>query len=158
MWADHVLPWWEHRNDPHILFLKYEDLKRVQYIIVLRICSVHLLLACGAIVSFPRAPECARRHGARKVVKKLKTPSRKGKTARQANSLNSLISANEQHPEADTWLEPRRKYYAVLTFNKETPGGSKLGCSFNVSCTGLPSSVCVVSCGYVMAISVYRFS
>ena len=29
MWSDHVLPWWEHRNDPHILFLKYEDLKEV---------------------------------------------------------------------------------------------------------------------------------
>ncbi|XP_074623218.1 amine sulfotransferase-like [Acropora palmata] len=28
LWSDHVLPWWEHRNDPHILFLKYEDLKK----------------------------------------------------------------------------------------------------------------------------------
>ncbi len=23
----HVKPWWEHRNDANILFLKYEDLK-----------------------------------------------------------------------------------------------------------------------------------
>lgn len=28
LWSDHVLPWWEHRNEPHILFLKYEDLKK----------------------------------------------------------------------------------------------------------------------------------
>jgi len=29
LWSDHVLPWWKRRNDPHILFLKYEDLKKV---------------------------------------------------------------------------------------------------------------------------------
>ncbi|KAL9959400.1 hypothetical protein ACROYT_G032722 [Oculina patagonica] len=28
LWSDHVLPWWKHRNEPHILFLKYEDLKK----------------------------------------------------------------------------------------------------------------------------------
>lgn len=31
LWSDHVLPWWEHRRDPHILFLKYEDLKKVRF-------------------------------------------------------------------------------------------------------------------------------
>lgn len=32
---DHVLAWWEHRNDENVLFLKYEDLKKapVDYII-----------------------------------------------------------------------------------------------------------------------------
>ncbi|RMX50264.1 hypothetical protein pdam_00018207 [Pocillopora damicornis] len=27
-WSDHVLGWWEHRRDPNVLFLKYEDLQR----------------------------------------------------------------------------------------------------------------------------------
>ena len=26
-WWLHVRPWWEHRQDPNILFLKYEDMK-----------------------------------------------------------------------------------------------------------------------------------
>lgn len=28
LWSDHVLGWWKHRNDPNVLFLKYEDLKK----------------------------------------------------------------------------------------------------------------------------------
>ncbi|KAL9960567.1 hypothetical protein ACROYT_G034042 [Oculina patagonica] len=28
LWSDHVLEWWKHRDDPNILFLKYEDLKK----------------------------------------------------------------------------------------------------------------------------------
>ncbi|XP_044165975.1 amine sulfotransferase-like isoform X3 [Acropora millepora] len=31
LWSDHVLAWWKRRNDPHILFLKYEDLKKDLY-------------------------------------------------------------------------------------------------------------------------------
>lgn len=27
-WFDHVLEWWEHKNEKNILFLKYEDLKK----------------------------------------------------------------------------------------------------------------------------------
>ena len=27
-WFDHVLGWWKHRNDPNILFIKYEDMNR----------------------------------------------------------------------------------------------------------------------------------
>ena len=26
-WFDHVLEWWKHKDDPNVLFLKYEDLK-----------------------------------------------------------------------------------------------------------------------------------
>ena len=29
-WNNHVLGWWQHRNDPNILFLKYEDLQKVE--------------------------------------------------------------------------------------------------------------------------------
>ncbi|CAH3151103.1 unnamed protein product [Porites lobata] len=36
-WPDHVLPWWEHRNEPHILLLKFEDLKKDLYSNVERI-------------------------------------------------------------------------------------------------------------------------
>ena len=28
-WNDHVLRWWEHKDDPNVLFLKFEDLKKV---------------------------------------------------------------------------------------------------------------------------------
>ena len=28
-WNDHVLDWWKHEDDPNVLFLKYEDLKKV---------------------------------------------------------------------------------------------------------------------------------
>ena len=28
-WFDHVLGYWEHRNDDNVLFLKYEDLHKV---------------------------------------------------------------------------------------------------------------------------------
>ena len=29
LWTDHVLGWWSHKDDPNVLFLKYEDLKKV---------------------------------------------------------------------------------------------------------------------------------
>ena len=28
-WNDHVLSWWKHREDPNVLFLKYEDMLKV---------------------------------------------------------------------------------------------------------------------------------
>ena len=31
------IPWWKHRDEPHVLFLKYEDLKKVNYFHVLLI-------------------------------------------------------------------------------------------------------------------------
>ena len=36
---DHVLSWWEHRNDDNVLFLKYEDLKKDIRSAVVRIAS-----------------------------------------------------------------------------------------------------------------------
>jgi len=27
-WSDHVLDWWKHKDDPNVLFLKYEDLQK----------------------------------------------------------------------------------------------------------------------------------
>ncbi|XP_044181976.1 sulfotransferase 1E1-like [Acropora millepora] len=27
-WNDHVLSWWKHREDPNVLFLKYEDMQK----------------------------------------------------------------------------------------------------------------------------------
>ena len=30
VWFDHVLSWWKHRDDPNILFLKYEDRIKVR--------------------------------------------------------------------------------------------------------------------------------
>ena len=27
-WFDHVLEWWRHKDDPNVLFLKYEDMKK----------------------------------------------------------------------------------------------------------------------------------
>ena len=29
LWNDHVLGWWKHRDDPNVLFLKYEDFHKV---------------------------------------------------------------------------------------------------------------------------------
>ena len=29
LWSDHVLGWWQHKDEKNILFLKYEDLKKV---------------------------------------------------------------------------------------------------------------------------------
>ena len=31
VWNDHVLGWWKHKDDPNVLFLKYEDLQKVCY-------------------------------------------------------------------------------------------------------------------------------
>ena len=31
VWNDHVLGWWQHKDDPNILFLKYEDLHKVMF-------------------------------------------------------------------------------------------------------------------------------
>ena len=28
-WNDHVLSWWKHREDPNVLFLKYEEMQKV---------------------------------------------------------------------------------------------------------------------------------
>ena len=28
-WTDHVLGWWNHKDDPNVLFLKFEDLQKV---------------------------------------------------------------------------------------------------------------------------------
>ena len=28
-WNDHILGWWKHKDDPNVLFLKYEDLQKV---------------------------------------------------------------------------------------------------------------------------------
>ena len=30
MWFDHVLGWWKHKDDPNILILKYEEMKKVR--------------------------------------------------------------------------------------------------------------------------------
>ena len=30
-WNDHVLGWWKHKDDPNVLFLKYEDLQKVMF-------------------------------------------------------------------------------------------------------------------------------
>ena len=28
-WNDHVLGWWKHREDPNVLFLRYEEMQKV---------------------------------------------------------------------------------------------------------------------------------
>ena len=28
LWFDHVLEWWKHKDDPNVLFMKYEDMKK----------------------------------------------------------------------------------------------------------------------------------
>ena len=32
LWTDHVLEWWNHKDDPNVLFLKFEDLQKVCWI------------------------------------------------------------------------------------------------------------------------------
>ena len=32
-WNDHVLGWWEQKDDPNILFLKYEDMHKVSWLL-----------------------------------------------------------------------------------------------------------------------------
>ena len=34
-WNDHVLDWWKHKDDPNVLFLKYEDLHKVMFAVTL---------------------------------------------------------------------------------------------------------------------------
>ena len=29
LWTDHVLGWWKHKDDANVLYLKYEDVKKV---------------------------------------------------------------------------------------------------------------------------------
>lgn len=29
-WFDHVLSWWRHKDDENVLFLKYEEMKKVR--------------------------------------------------------------------------------------------------------------------------------
>lgn len=42
-WNSHVVGWWKHKDDPNVLFLKYEDLKQV-IIVAKRRVKKHLLL------------------------------------------------------------------------------------------------------------------
>ena len=45
-WSDHVLGWWRHRDDPNVLFLKYEDLikVRLQFIVFKKIPFLHVFI------------------------------------------------------------------------------------------------------------------
>ena len=36
---DHVLGWWQMRDDPHFLFVKYEDMKKVKEAYGILICQ-----------------------------------------------------------------------------------------------------------------------
>ena len=42
LWNDHVLGWWKHKDDPNVLFLKYEDLQKVR-------CFEASILSCSRI-------------------------------------------------------------------------------------------------------------
>ena len=38
-WLGHVLEWWEHRDEPNILFIKYEELKKEPHNTIKRIAE-----------------------------------------------------------------------------------------------------------------------
>ena len=48
-WNDHVLGWWKQKDDPNVLFLKYEDLHKV--ILQFRVKN-NLWLVQGASINF----------------------------------------------------------------------------------------------------------
>ncbi len=39
LWFDHVLQWWEHQDEPNILFLKYEDMKKDLHVAVKQVAE-----------------------------------------------------------------------------------------------------------------------
>ena len=45
LWTDHVLGWWNHKDDPNVLFLKYEDLQKV--------CWIHVcIFSCSGLLVY----------------------------------------------------------------------------------------------------------
>ena len=60
LWNKHVLEWWKHKDDSNVLFLKFEDLKKV---IVITCC---VTLVCNlekycAIITTPVSNQCNER-------------------------------------------------------------------------------------------------
>ena len=46
LWHEHVLAWWKHKDDPNILFLRYEDLKKVGIFLISAIfCRSHSIFS-----------------------------------------------------------------------------------------------------------------
>ena len=45
LWNDNVLGWWKHKDDPNVLFLKYEDLHKVMLQFPLQTAELWLVTA-----------------------------------------------------------------------------------------------------------------
>ena len=47
-WFDHVLSWWKHKDDPNVLLLKYEDMKKVRETpLTNRLSSMFVIMTSG---------------------------------------------------------------------------------------------------------------
>ena len=64
-WNDHVLDWWKHKDDPNVLFIKYEDLYKVmlQFFLISSIKTLISVAMVGVIHIWEVTEDRSKRSG-----------------------------------------------------------------------------------------------